>query len=73
MTTFFQIRGAVASIIAKNYDPLCAKRSLRSVDQRITARHGDHTLAELAMVMSDLLDFEHPLVPSFGELHAEAS
>ncbi len=52
----------MAAFLAALYGPQYKKRSLRHADGFVTDGYGVCTFEELARALSDLLDFEHPLV-----------
>ncbi len=59
---FHHIRHTMAAFLATMYGPQFKKRYLRHADGSVTDGYGVCTFEELARAMSDLLDFEHPLV-----------
>lgn len=65
------IRHTISAFIAMEYGPQYKKRYLRHADGSVTDRYGVCTFEELARAMSDLLDFEHPLVHGINERRKE--
>lgn len=68
---FHHIRRTTAAMIATMYGPQHKKRYLRHADGSVTEGYGVCTFEELARAMSDLLDFEHPLVHGVDERRQE--
>jgi site-specific recombinase XerD len=68
---FHHIRHTISAIIAIEYGPQYKKRYRRHADGSVTDRYGACTFEELARAMSDLLDFEHPLVHGIDERRTE--
>ena len=52
----------LVAFLATPYGPQYKKRYLRHADGSVTDGYGVCTFEELARAMSDLLEFEHPLV-----------
>ena len=65
------IRHTISAFIAMEYGPQYKKRYLRHADGSVTDRYGVCTFEELSRAMSDLLDFEHPLVHGIDDRRKE--
>jgi hypothetical protein len=52
----------MAAFLATLYGPQYKKRYLHHAEESVTDGYGVCTFEELARAMSDLLEFEHPLV-----------
>jgi integrase len=68
---FHHIRHTMASFLATMYGPQYKKRYLRHADGNVTDGYGVCTFEELARAMSDLLEFEHPLVHGVNDRRKE--
>lgn len=68
---FHHIRHTMAAFLATMYGPQYKKRYLRHADGSVTDGYGVCTFEELARAMSDLLDFEHPLVHGVDDRRKE--
>lgn len=68
---FHHIRHTVAAIVATQYGPQYKKRYLRHADGSVTDAYGVCTFEELTRAMSDLLQYEHPLVHGIDERRKE--
>ena len=61
----------MAAYLESHFGPQFKKRYLRHADGSATDGYGICTFDELARAMSDLLDFEHPLVHGINERRQE--
>lgn len=69
---FHHLRHTMAAFLGSMYGPQYKKRYLRHSDGNVTDMYGACTLEELARALSDLLQFEHPLVHGVDERRREA-
>jgi integrase len=69
---FHHLRHTMSAFLGSMYGPQYKKRYLRHADGNVTDMYGACTLNELARALSDLLQFEHPLVHGVDERRREA-
>ncbi len=68
---YHHLRHTIAEVLKAQYGEHYAKRYLRHAPDSVTERYGLCTTEELARAMSELLEYEHPLVGSQDERRAE--
>ncbi|QYG91059.1 hypothetical protein HC251_00490 [Iamia sp. SCSIO 61187] len=67
---YHHIRHSMSMVLKSQYGPQYSKRYLRHADGDVTELYGACTLEELARAMSDLLEFDHPLVHGIEDRRA---
>ena len=68
---FHHLRHTMSAFLGSHYGPQYKKRYLRHADGNVTDMYGVCTLEELARALSDLLQFDHPLVHGVDERRRE--